>query len=282
MANKLWVGGDGTGSQQTDWSRAANWSPSGVPGASDAVFFQSSSAYDVTAGLDQSSVALGALRFETGYVGNVGTATSPLLCDPASLVVDTGDVGANLYFDFGAQTLDVTIKSCSRGALGTYGVELSGSGVAISSLIVDSGKVGICTGVGETATVTTARVAGSGGELHIGSGVTLTNIDQAAGLIQVSCSVADIDISGGILTTDQAAAVTSSATCHGGTLNLDGSGTVAALVVHSGAVSFRGSGVSRTCTSLTLNSGSVAYDPQSLTVTTWNTADRPVTITAST
>ena len=280
MAAKLWVGGDGTGSQQTDWSRAANWSSSGVPGASDTGTFQSSSAYSVTAGLDQSSVALGALRIETGYTGSIGTASSPLLCDPASLVVDTGDVGANLFFDFGAQTLDVTVKSCSSGGLGTFGVELSGSGVSISSLVVDSGKVGICTGVGETATVGTARV--TGGELHIGSGVTLTNIDQAAGLLEVACSVADIDLAGGILTTDQAAAVTSSATVWGGTLNLEGSGTVAALVIYGGNVDFRGSGISRTVTALTLHEGRVSYDPQSLTVTTWNTADRPVTVSAAT
>ena len=281
MASKLWVGGDGTGSQQTDWSRAANWSPSGVPSASDLVFFQQSSSYSVTTGLDQSSVALGAMRVERGYVGSIGTASSSLQCDPASLVVDTGDVGANLFFDFGAQTLDVTVKSCSGGALGSYGVELSGAGCAISSLIVDAGKVGICTGVGETATVTTARVSGPGGELHIGSGVTLTNIDQSAGSIIVSCSVADIDLAGGILTTDQASAVSSSATVHGGVLNLEGSGTCAALTVHGGSVRF-GGGVSRTCTALTLNRGSVSYDPQSLTVTTWNTADRPVTVTAST
>jgi len=281
MADKLWVGGDGTGSQQTDWSRAANWSPSGVPVASDTVTFQSSSTYSVTAGLDQSSVSLGAMRIEAGYSGSIGTSSTPLECDPASLVVDTGDVGANLFFDFGAQTLDVTIKSCSFGSLGTYGVELSGAGVAISTLIVDSGKVGICTGVNETATVTTARVSGSAGELHLGTGVTLTNVDQSAGTIVVACSISDIDISGGVLTTDQAAAVTTSATVHGGTLNLDGSGTVASLVVHGGTVNFRG-GVARTVTALTLNQGSISYDPASVTVTTWNVADRPVTVSATT
>jgi hypothetical protein len=281
MAAKLWVGGDGTGSQQTDWSRAANWSPSGVPVASDTVTFQSSSTYSVTAGLDQSSVSLGAMRVEAGYSGSIGTSSSPLLCDPASLVVDTGDVGASLYFDFGAQTLDVTVKSCSFGALGTYGVELSGAGVAISNLIVDSGKVGLCTGVGETATVTTARVSGSAGDLTIGTGVTLTNVDQSAGSILLACSVQDIDLSGGILTTDQAAAVSTSATVHGGTLNLDASGTVAALVVHGGTVNFRG-GVARTVTALTLNQGSVSYDPQAITISTWNVADRPVTVSAST
>ena len=100
----------------------------------------------------------------------------------------------------------------------------------------------------------------------------MTNVDQSAGSILLACSVQDIDLSGGILTTDQAAAVSTSATVHGGTLNLDASGTVAALVVHGGTVNFRG-GVARTVTALTLNQGSVSYDPQAITISTWNVAD---------
>ena len=34
---KNWVGGSGAGGQRTQWNRAANWSPSGVPTASDSV-----------------------------------------------------------------------------------------------------------------------------------------------------------------------------------------------------------------------------------------------------
>ncbi len=37
MAVATWVGGDGTGSEQTDYGRAANWSGGVVPDADDHV-----------------------------------------------------------------------------------------------------------------------------------------------------------------------------------------------------------------------------------------------------
>lgn len=70
MANKTWVGTD-TGNEG-DWGTAANWSPSGVPVATDDVRIPAGS-NAITGTLNQSAVALGDVIVEEGYTAAIST-----------------------------------------------------------------------------------------------------------------------------------------------------------------------------------------------------------------
>ena len=65
MATKTWVGAD------NNWNTAGSWSPSGVPVATDDVYFVSGS-NDVTT-MPSSSVVLGSLNFGTKWTGSMLT-----------------------------------------------------------------------------------------------------------------------------------------------------------------------------------------------------------------
>jgi hypothetical protein len=84
MATKLWVGTDS--GNEGDYSTAANWSPSGVPVATDDVILANSS-QDITAGLDQSAVALTSFTVDLSYTGLIGSSDSDFLEIAASTVV---------------------------------------------------------------------------------------------------------------------------------------------------------------------------------------------------
>lgn len=118
MATKTWVGGNGGGTE--DYSIAANWSPSGVPGASDDVVVPPTAAYGITAGLNQSAVSLASFTVERGFTKPIGTSS-------AYLQITTG----KFSYEGSAQSwIDLSASAVSPNVLGTASVSTAGQHVA--------------------------------------------------------------------------------------------------------------------------------------------------------
>jgi len=272
--NKTWVGDDS--GNEGDWSVAANWSPSGVPVATDHVRIPASSSEDITAGLNQSAVALGDVIVEKGYTGTIGTSAGYLQIDPNRFQFEgTGES----YIDLGSAAIDVLIlDTATAPATGQHGLYLKGSAIAILSVL--DGDVAVAGLHGETATVTTARTVGDRAKLTLGAGVTLTNLDTVKGEATLRCACTTIDVLGGQLTTEEVGAITT-LNVRDGTAYPNSTGTITTLNLHGGTVDLTGSGLARTITTLVHNGGAILYDPASVTITNKSAPDAPVRMSAT-
>jgi len=274
MANKTWVGGDSGGTG--DYSIAANWSPSGVPSAADNVRIPASSSYDIDAGLDQSAVAVGDFIVEAGFTGAIGASSADLQIDPDRFEFNGSGTA---YIDIGAAAIDVQVLGTATAATGERGLYLKGS--AIDELVVIGGNVGVAAVHGTTATVATCRITGSGADVWLGEGTTLTTLSVSAGTVRLRCGATTINQYGGTLYTEEAGAVTT-ANVEGGTVYANSSGTITTLTVDGGTADFTQSGLGRTVSTLNLNAGgTIIYDPSVLTITTRAAPDGPVNLRAS-
>jgi len=223
MANKTWVGTD-TGNEG-DWSVAANWSPSGVPVASDDVYFVSGS-QDVTAGLDQSAVTLLSLNFGTKYTGSIETA----------LQID-------------ATTLDYANKIGTVILTGTF------TTANIQATAIDSPALKFT-----SATIATLRVTGGSGTVFVDSGSTVSSVIEMIGANSVrveiesgaTVSAADITIDDGkFLTYEEVDTVTQ----FGGLVEfLNSAGTTNAITMYKGKCKYKVTGAT-TLTTLIIYGG---------------------------
>lgn len=103
MATKYW-----DGSIDGDLNTAANWTPSGVPGAGDDLVFDGRTTQDVDGSLSTfATVDLGSITIESGYTGDIGAVATPMEfeCNGTVYVAGTGtyylqcDAGANADAD---------------------------------------------------------------------------------------------------------------------------------------------------------------------------------------
>jgi hypothetical protein len=179
MADKIWIGTDG------NYGTAGNWSPSGVPTTSDSVYLTQDYNGAITAGLDQSAVAIDKFVVD-GYTGKIGTlALGYLQIDPDSFSFNGSDVS---FIDVGAAAINLDIRSTAGGGT-TRGLYLKGSAIAVLSLI--RGDVGLAHQYGETSTAATIRV--TGGTLVCGTGATLTTIDSYGGTTRLGANVTTLN-----------------------------------------------------------------------------------------
>lgn len=79
MAEKIWLGGDGTGTQLTDFNRAANWSPAAVPVDGDNLVFDDRAGtdaaglrYSCLSTLNQSAKNFTEIVIAASYSGGIG------------------------------------------------------------------------------------------------------------------------------------------------------------------------------------------------------------------
>lgn len=275
MANKRWDGN--TTSYIGDYSHAANWSPSGVPSAGDNVVIPAGSA-SITAGLDQSGVAIASFTVSSGHTGTIGSATANLQLDTTAFTFNGTGVA---YIDLGSQTVAPQIYSTATATTGNRGLYLIGSG--ITTIAVMGGKVGLASRFGTTATATTARVNGSTASLEIGSGVTLTNALVSSGEIICRCAFTTATVYGGtFLTYGNGAGTTIN--LYGGTLTPNSTGTVTTLNQYGGTADWTGTEAARTLTNynpypISDSTLTFTYNPAVLTTTTFNESTTPVTLT---
>ena len=271
MATMYWVGG--TSGYEGKYDTAANWSGGAVPTAGDTVHITGSQ--NIDDGLNQSSVDVDKFSVESSYTGTIGSKGSPLqvgITDTSGAIEFSGSGESHL--DIGGSAVNMTIHSTASAAVGSYGLTIKGTGIAVLS--VEGGKVGIATGVpADTATITTLRCLG--GRTVVGSGTTVTNIDVGSGAkLTTRASCADMDIRSGTVKTTEAAAISSSVTLWGGRLIHNSTGTIASAVIQGGELDVSQGGLNVTVSSLKLNEGAFVYDPESVTVSSIVEADYPV------
>ena len=169
MATKTWVGADG------NWNTAGSWSPSGVPVASDDVYFVSGS-NSVTTG-PSSAVNLASLNFGTKWTGNAVKLTT------------------------NATTVDYANK------VGTVILEGTYTTVNVQATASDNPALKF-----DDSTVTTLRITGGSGTIYVDENSTVTGEISMIGCkgarleIQAGATVSAADITidaGKVLTYEQ-------------------------------------------------------------------------------
>jgi len=288
---KIWVGTD-TGNEG-DYSVAANWSPSGVPVATDNVYFKDSS-QDCDGGLDQSAVALGSLNIAQSYTGKIGTTSAYL-----QVGADTVKIGhhfgpgsptgsGRIKIDLGSVTAAaVTVENTSSSPTETTKppVRLLAANAG-TTIEVRKGKATIAFDTGETSTIDKCTVSyvshkNTDAEVIIGEGVTLTTFEQTGGDNVLQCAATTVDAEGGSLLTTGSGAITT-LNAKGAKVTPNSTGTITTLDIDGGDVDFLKSAAARTVTNCTLDEpGTLKRDPAVVTITNNITSDNPVILRAS-
>lgn len=274
MAQKTWTGASSDG----DWSNAANWYSTAVPGAGDDVRIPSGTG-NITAGLDQSAVALGDVIVEDGYTGQIGSlvtggSTSAYLqIDPDRFeFAGTGRALINL----GSAAIPVEVRKTASAGTGERGLYLQGTG--ITTLSVESGSVGLASIFQSTATAAAVRVIGVDADVVIGEGAAVTQLDIYDGVCTLRSGSTNmlVNVFGGELRTEEEGPI-KTLTQWGGSVIANSRGTIHQLRGYGGAIDFLQSGSTRTVADAQINAGyEMAYDPTVLGVSAWTSPNRPL------
>lgn len=275
MANKIWVGTDS--GNEGDWSVAANWSPSGVPASSDDVFFEDSS-QDVTAGFNQSAVALSSLNIDASFTGKIGDASSYLQIGTSELNIGMHNGpgspagSGRIKIDLGSTACTAVIYNAGTSVDDYKPTVRLKANSASTTIEVRKGKVGAAYDTGETSTIGTISVSydnskTTDADVFIGDGVTLTNLNQIGGECVCESGVTTINVEDGTLTLYGSGAIT---TCNvkGGDVYPNSTGTISTLDVTGGNVDFTKCRSARTVSTAKIGSGgAIKYDPSVVTMT---------------
>jgi hypothetical protein len=274
VANKTWLL-TSTG----DLNVSGNWSPSGVPSATDNVRFPAGSPA-ITASLTSLNTstlsgALGTVVFEEGFTGAVGTSSTNMQFTCTRF--DFSGTGI-AYIDLEASSIAPQVFTTAGAGAGSRGLYLKGS--ALTTLNVEGGSVGIAYRSGETSTVATIRCYGPSADVVAGSGTTLTTFYQTAGTSVIRCAATTVTCYGGTLKTTEAGAITT-LNVRGGIVYPESTGTITTLNAIGGTTNFRNSGAARTVTTLSqdVSPGGISqvnYDPAVVTVTNLSAPSYPV------
>jgi hypothetical protein len=272
----IWNGAGADGK----FSTAGNWS-NGVPVTGDTAIFDPATVSGWTAELDQHLVVLARLVLMLGNY-ELGTAAAYARIGATAVEIGAWERATQpagfkrVKLDLGTDAAAVVISDTGTNQTEQQfpPVRLLCNNAATTVQLI-RGKAGIaCESAEETSTLAsiqqswrTSRETDSG--LIVGPGVTtLTSITKTGGTAIVSCAATTITHRGGTLETRGSGAV-GTIDCQGGTVVSNSTGVVgAAKAATGGFVDFTKSRSARTVTAITLDpGGSVAYDPDVLTVT---------------
>lgn len=238
-----------------------------VPVAAQHVRFAVDSA-SPTAGLDQSSVALGDFIVEEGCQATFGSSTLGYLYIDPNRFEFAGNGAARI--DLTTAAIPLQIYRTAGVQIGERGLYLRGSALTVVNIM--GGSVGIAALPGETSTATTVRVMGGASEpadLWLGNGLTLTNFHQYAGEARVRCNVTTSILYDGKLTVEENAALTT-ITQHAGEFVYQSSGNITTHHLYGGTLDEQKSGATRTISTLNKYRGSwqILRNKESVTHTT--------------
>lgn len=265
MATNVWLG-----TTSGDYSVTTNWSLGAVPTTGDDVIIQGS--VSITAGLNQSAVAIDEFTVDPSYSGLIGTIDAYLRIDPDSFqFAGTGKA----FIDVGAAAISPTIRNTATPSTGQMGLYLKGS--ALATLTVNKGTVGVAVLAGETSSVTTTNCLfttnqNSDSSVTLGTGVTATTVNQSGGTTDIRCAATTINVSGGTMTTSGSGAVTTM-NVTGGTVYSNSTGTITTLNANGGTVDFTRSLTARTVTTTNFAGGDTTLKADDAILTQTNKPD---------
>jgi hypothetical protein len=224
-----------------------------VPVAGQHVRFAVDSATP-SAGLDQSSVALGDFIVEEGCQATFGsTALGYLHIDPDRFEF-SGNGAARINLN--AAAIPVQVYRTAGVQTGERGLYLRGSALTVVNIM--GGSVGLASLPGETSTATTVRVMGGSREpanVWLGNGLTLTNLHQFSGESRVRCNVTTTILYDGKMWLEENAALTT-ITQHAGECVYQSSGNITTHNLYGGTLDEQKSGATRTISTLNKYRGS--------------------------
>ena len=302
------------GSTDGDFTDATNWT-NGVPVSTDTVIFDGRTAQDLDISIAQSAVVLAELHIHQAYTGKIGTTAAYF--EIASAIVTIGQHYGSVATPAGSGQIKLDLGSSTAAQVTIWDSATVNTDDATKEPIliicahantdffVLKGNVGIAMNDdAETSTLGDISVfyrsnLASDATVTLGPGVTITNVNQTGGALNLQTAATLVSVSGGTLNNSGSGNITT-LTLNGGTAtnyssgaitNLDvfggtfvhnGTGTITTLEVFGGTVDTLRKDDSRVITNLTMSVGAVVMlDANAVTVTNGMTLNEPMIIVAS-
>lgn len=266
MATKTWVGTDAT--TPNDWSVSGNWTPSGVPVATDDVYFVSGAA-DVTAGLDQSAITLNTLTVGTKYTGNIGSSAAPLEVDVSSTFDYAQQIGTT-YIEGSFPTVIIQSTSSDSPAL-----TLTSSTITNIRALSGRGTVFVDNGSTVTGAIDMIGCTGLTIEIEANATVSAADVTIDSGSLLCSEQLDTVTQFGGLVEMRNSDGTTNTITIYDGKTKykVSDDAILTTLTMYGGFFDMRGSASpSHTITNATLYSGALVDERNGLQNTTWTNA----------
>lgn len=254
----------------SDYATTANWALDAVPASTNDVLFLAGSV-SAKYSLNQSAVDIADFRVFKGCSSQFGRFDKGLghylRIDP-DLFRYEGN-GTLAMFDIGSANISPYIAAYgSPSATGYHTVYIKGSNIA--TLTINKGNVGIAPLDADTATVATLNVGydstlATDSTVTVGSGVTLTTLNQTGGTVYLNCAATTVTNSASttLYTSGSGAITTLNAY---GTCYLNSTGTITTLNCY-GTVDLTQSKAARTITTINLYPGSTLRYNSAITFT---------------
>jgi hypothetical protein len=233
-----------------------------VPKASEPVYIAAGSG-DMTSNLDLSGTAIGAFERDEGHEGIIGSSTNYLRLNCTGF---THGGSGQAFIDLVGSSISPRIVSTGGAQNGNRGLHLRGT--ALSVVDVQSGSVGIAALAGEVSTATTVRVMSTTASVELGSGVTLTNLHQYGGEVELKCAATTIIKYGGTLATLGSGTITT-VDNYAGDMVANSTGTVTTINLRGGFLDEMQSGAARTFSTVNVYGGRIARNKEAVTHTTF-------------
>jgi len=279
------------------FSTAANWSGSTVPVDSDDIVFDGGNV-DCLYGLAQSSVSPASITITMGYTGRIGLpdtnvddaaypyneyrdkylalgTSSDSVTQALTIGGGEGQGSSRIKIDSGSGQCQLVVLNSGVSELqGVPAILWKGTHVS-NTATISKGNVGIAYFAGETAAIMTTKLGfrtnqTADSSLFIGSGVTLTTVEQTGGTLTTNGAVTTMTLSGGSWRHLSGVAVT--VTITGGYCSYESTGTLTTLTLAGGELDFRANQRGRTITNADMFAGASFRDPAG-TVTFTNGID---------
>ena len=261
MANRTWQGG--TAGSEGDWATAGNWKEGAVPVAADDVIIANTS-QSITDGLDQSAVALTSITIDQSFTGVIGSSSSDFLQIAASTAT-IGQKRASRGTFTGSKRLNLDFGSSTACQISIYNTASSSRDVnrdplrikavnASTDIKVYGGTLAISDDSDNSSTIGDIEINNSG-SVTIGESVTLSNVTQNGGTLNLYSSVATLaNIKGGSFNHYDGTTASTIATLtisDGGIVNHNATGTITTCNLNGGTLDVTGTQGSKTITTLT-------------------------------
>lgn len=273
MSDKIFLG---TGADVSDYGAGDNWKGGAIPIAGDDVFFNSlSAAVDVDTNIAQSGVVLTSFTVDNGFEGTIGTSTTFLEIAATGAITIGGGEGT------GSQRLNIDAGSTTATTINVLDMTSTGADPNFAPLRLkaanastkiqingETSNVSIFDEVDESGTIDEIEVI-LASNVFVGAGCTFTSFNQLDGTTELAKAQGTINIADGTLTLQGSTTVTAVIQTDG-TVISNTTGAITAYTGRGGLLDTSQSALARTITTLTKSPGFTFNRHSSVTVTNDN------------
>lgn len=227
----------------------------------------------ITSGLTAfASIGLNSWYRERGHVNLIGSSSGPLFVSVDGVIEHWG-IGL-AYINVSGDN-PVKIYETASASEGNFGLYLTGSA---NNLAVMGGPVGVAVRHGDSFSLSNGLRVTNAGAVTLGVGCSVTGtIYQSAGLLVQRCNSTTTTIEGGTFRSEEVCTIgtlnlVADSRLRSATATLNSSGTITTLNLEnaSATVDRTQTGVSATITTCNHEAGTLIYDGNTTTITTYN------------